>query len=73
MKKRLTSKIQNYKDISFILIFFFFRKILIFPPFLQLKLNIVFKFIIIFIDNEKNKLNLNFKENNNMNNVFSKC
>jgi len=57
---------------NFILIFFFFRKILIFPLFSQLRLNITFKFTIIFIDNKKDKLNLNFKKNNNINNIFFK-
>ena len=57
---------------DFTLIFFPFKKILIFFSFLQLKLNIVFKFIIIFINNKKNKLNLDFKKNNNMDNIFFK-
>jgi len=32
----------------------------------------IFKFIIIFINDEKNELNLNFKKNNNINNVSFK-
>jgi len=32
----------------------------------------VFKLIIIFINNKKNKINLDFKENNNINNIFFK-
>jgi len=63
---------QNYKDINFILIFSPFKKTFIFFLLLQLKLNIIFKFIIILIDNEENKLNLNFKRNNNMDNIFFK-
>jgi len=57
---------------NFILIFFFFKKTFIFFLFSQLRLNIIFKYIIIFIDNKKDKLNLNFKGNNNINNISFK-
>jgi len=66
IRKRLANKMQNYKNIGFILIFSFFKKIFIFFLFSQLKLNII------FINNKKIKLNLNFKKNNNINNVFFK-
>ena len=63
---------QNYKNISFTLILPPFKKTFIFSPPSQLKPNITFKFIIIFINNEKNKLNLNFKKNNNIDNISFK-
>jgi len=63
---------QNYKNINFTLILFPLKKTFIFFLSSQLKLNIAFKFIIILINNKKNKLNLNFKKNNNINNIFFK-
>jgi len=57
---------------NFILILFPFKKTFIFFLLSQLKSNITFKLIIVLINNEKNKLNLNFKRNNNINNVFFK-
>jgi len=32
----------------------------------------VFKFTMVFINNKENELNLNFKEDNNINNIFFK-
>ena len=63
---------QNYENINFILIFSPFKKTFIFFLSSQLKPNIAFKLIIIFTNNKKNKLNLNFKENNNINNISFK-
>ena len=63
---------QNYEDTNFILIFFFFKKTFIFLLSLQLKLNIISKLIIIFINDEKDKLNLNFEKNNNIDNISFK-
>jgi len=56
-----------------ILIFSPPRKTPIFPLFSQLKLNMAFKPTIVLINNKENKLNLNFKENNNINNISFKC
>ena len=72
MRKRLISKMQDYKNMDSTLIFPPPKKILIFFLFLQLKLNIIFKLIIIFINDKENKLNLNFKGDNNMNNTSFK-
>ena len=57
---------------SFILIFPSFKKIFIFFSPSRLKPNIVFKFIIILINDKENELNLNFKRNNNINNISFK-